>query len=70
LKEKEMTLKKTAEMRGELTTNELNLVTGGVPGIGIAYAHNGKGEANIAWAGNGGTWVIKEGQNGVNWVPN
>jgi hypothetical protein len=65
-----MILKKTRETRNELTTDELDLVSGGVPGIGIAYGHSPQGQAIIAWGGKGGTWVVQEGKDGATWVPN
>jgi hypothetical protein len=71
LKEKEMILQKTKETRDELTTNELDLVSGGAPGLGIGYGSNG-GQTFISWGdGTGkGYYVMKEGQKGYTWVPN
>jgi hypothetical protein len=70
LKEKEMILKKTRETRNELTTDELDLVSGGVPGIGIGYATSTAGTTRISWGDGTGTgyYTMREGVNGTTWT--
>jgi bacteriocin-like protein len=62
-------MKETVEMRDELSIDELNSVSGGQPSLGIAYGYGSDGKAQVSWGDVGGSWVIKEGQKTVTWVP-
>jgi hypothetical protein len=67
-----MTLQKTSETRDELTMDELDLVSGGAPSMGISYAFNSGGQASICWGdGTGkGYYSMAEGTKGVHWTSN
>jgi hypothetical protein len=67
-----MTLQKTRETRDELTTDELDLVSGGRPGIGISYGASTTGVTFIQWGDGTGTgsWTMTQGKNGTTWTHN
>jgi bacteriocin-like protein len=57
--------------REELTTDELNLVSGGATGIGIGYGAGSDGTTSINWPdGTGkGYYTMTEGTKGYTWTP-
>jgi hypothetical protein len=57
------------DKREELTTDELEDVSGGLPSIGIGMGFGTDGSAVIKWpAADGGYWSMTSGTNGVLWT--